>query len=320
MTMPNPGIGSSAGHPGRDDKEKAPMVFCLLVALAVVAAGVVLLYNGGRAAEMLYAPGDIHREHADASCTDCHQSFRGVNDKSCATSQCHSPEDLKKMEAKPAVVELHQDQRAERCTACHTEHRGLEANLTIEYHRYDRTGKGLSGFAACQDCHLQDGRDAHPDIKDERCDACHTSTSTWEAISFSHRSVADRPCADCHAAPTDRLHKAVGQECDRCHGVRAWRPARFDHNILSPAERDNCSACHRLPRDGFHAGAQGISCRECHTTNRWEPSTFRHPPFEEMWEHLEELYCNDCHPRTFKQWRSCRDCHRRGYRRGIWED
>ncbi len=111
--------------------DRPPIALYLSGLVILVVSGILLLYQGGEIAAQFYAPGPVHYEHRDATCVDCHKAFRGINEKGCTAGGCHTSEDLKTMDAKPAVIELHEDKQAEKCSTCHTEHQGLEGNLTL---------------------------------------------------------------------------------------------------------------------------------------------------------------------------------------------
>lgn len=134
----------------------------------------------------------------------------------------------------------------------------------------------------CAACH----RDAHTDDLGAHCEACHDET-TWKSPfnADAHRRTnfplvgahATLPCQECHAESRDRRfarptvtcemchasdlvrtagtaidHGALGftQDCQRCHGGFAFRPARFpDHDRCFPLSYGShvsvqCTTCH----------------------------------------------------------------------------
>jgi len=161
--------------------------------------------------------------------------------------------------------------------------------LKGKHARVDCRGCHAAGFEEpvprqCAACH----RDAHTGDLGAHCESCHDET-TWRSPfnADAHRrsnfplvgAHSIIPCQECHAESRDRRfarptvtctdchrtdvmrttgtaidHAVLGftQDCQRCHGAFAFRPARFpDH--------DRCF----LVSFGSHAN---LACTQCHTT------------------------------------------------------
>ncbi|MFI5183137.1 MAG: hypothetical protein ACHQNV_01970, partial [Vicinamibacteria bacterium] len=129
-----------------------------------------------------------------------------------------------------------------------------------------------------------------------RCDDCHVST---------YRGTP-RDCASCHLkdynGTTSPNHRAGSfpTTCNSCHGMQAWRPARFvDHNqtrfpLTGAHQQADCSQCHingrfaGTPMDCYSCHRQNYqgttnpnhvvanfptTCQSCHSTSAWQPAS-----------------------------------------------
>ncbi len=157
----------------------------------------------------------------------------------------------------------------------------------------------------CAACH----RDAHTQDLGAHCEACHDET-TWKSPfnADAHRRSnfplvgghAVIPCQECHVESRDRRfarptvtcsmchandlvrtsgtavdHVALGftQDCQRCHGAFAFRPARFpDHDrcfLVSFGSHASlrCDECHATLTTAAMPGTcntRSVKCAECH--------------------------------------------------------
>lgn len=108
----------------------------------------------------------------------------------------------------------------------------------------------------------------------ERCITCHKITDigvrTTAGVTLGsrnrraafHQFLAQPDCMACHS---DHRGPAM---------VKPRRPS-FAHELLRPAVRGQCAACHRAPPTAIHAKA-GNNCAQCHTQQGWKPATFDH--------------------------------------------
>jgi hypothetical protein len=248
--------------------------------------------------------------HAATACRDCHASLDfSKPEMRCAS--CH---------ADPHRGELGLD-----CERCHTARSFLDPAGMRRMHQL--TSFPLVGSHAgvdCESCHrpAAQGQMQWVNTRAE-CDACHE--------------------ADYNATQSP-AHLASGfpRDCARCHGPRAWSPARFDHDAtpfpLTGAHRRTacgschgdgvyrgkdtaCVSCHRTDYDGTtgppHAAAAfGTACATCHTTESWNGATFDHgaTAFPLTGAHVGAP-CSSCHGDGVYRGKdtACVSCHRADY-------
>lgn len=242
------------------------------------------------------------------------------------------------------------------CARCHT------TNLT-------------SARSECISCHQADWDATRNPPHQERgfptnCFVCH-STDDWRPAQLDHDRTrfplqgAHRrtDCALCHqgnrytGTPTDcwSCHEShyrsasdpnhisgnYSRQCDQCHNLEGWSPARFDHNLasfpLTGRHRTlQCGACHHgrfqgTPSDCWSCHQQDFDqtaspahtenrlphqCQNCHHTGAWKPSTFNHQTtqFPLTGKHQRTL-CISCHQEgNYREIsKLCLDCHRRDF-------
>ena len=234
---------------------------------------------------------------------------------------------------------LHRHDEFDDCVECHVEHQGRDYDLVHwpagkDQFEHDRTGYGLEGGHARQDCrachkaaHMADpgalraaGKD--PDRTflglDPACTTCHKDphgaqftrdcttchdTGTWKSAPLFDHAGTRYPLTGRHAAVT----------CAQCHvATGSDRPV-----VYAGIAHDACTACHRDP----HAGALGPSCTDCHTTESWRQvrgGAFDHnrTKYPLRGRHAA-VTCSACHgergPRP--AFANCTDCHRYDHRR-----
>jgi hypothetical protein len=197
----------------------------------------------------------------------------------------------------------------------------------------------------CNACHRDDDmKKGHKEQFGARCDKCHDEKA-WKPALFNHdrdtryRLVdrhRDAKCGDCHRGPlfreatptrcvachrNDDPHKnSLGDKCDKCHSVKGWKGAVFDHGTTRFALRDKhqsakCSACHkekgrfgglgltclscheRDDREKGHQGNYGKKCESCHNAKAFKPATFSHDrdtKFPLAGKHAKQA-CKTCH-------------------------
>jgi hypothetical protein len=212
----------------------------------------------------------------------------------------------------------------------------------------------------CNGCHQKD--DKHKGSLGEKCAECHNEKD-WKAAKFDHSTTkfglegkhAEVKCAECHKAnkykDTSRAcfschkkdddsakgHKGqYGEKCESCHGVKAWKPATFNHDtdtkyvLRGKHVGAKCTSCHTGPiyksklsqdcnschaKDDKHKESLGKDCASCHSERSWkEPAKFDHnkSSFPLLGKHVD-VKCENCHKSTmFKDApKDCYSCHKK---------
>jgi len=239
--------------------------------LAIIAAFLAVLIGLALAfPDRLLNPGRLMQGHAkiEKQCLSCHKPFRGALAMQCAS--CHKPGDIGIRRVDGTAL----PKKAGKALF----HRGLPAN-------------------GCLECHTDHkGRDAKKALR-----------------TFRHESLgADlrANCNTCHDSqkPQDKLHGFATRSCGDCHATDGWRPASFDHKLLTTRQR--CAECHKrdLPTDQLHASA-GNNCATCHSTKAWKPASFNHDRYFRL-DRDHRASCKTCHndPANFRQY-TCYGCH-----------
>ena len=160
---------------------------------------------------------------------------------------------------------------------------------------------------------------AHADFADD-CFACHTPFigSTSQKCIGCHK-VADIGIRTTKGVPIEKEKKhvvfhqqLVQDDCVACHsdhkGVMAFKPiSRFSHELLDPAQRQQCDACHRSPGDALHLKIQG-NCAQCHSLDGWTPATFEHDRYFRL-DRDHDAPCETCHQAGDYGNYTCYGCH-----------
>jgi hypothetical protein len=106
------------------------------------------------------------------------------------------------------------------------------------------------------------------------CLRCHSDTTSWKVISFTH--ISNESCEDCHTADAPLNHYTGA--CTDCHqNTDDW---------LDTAHHDSytdCASCHQDVLPANHYDGQ---CYYCHFTGGWEGVVFDHTGYTE---------CTTCH-------------------------
>jgi hypothetical protein len=113
------------------------------------------------------------------------------------------------------------------------------------------------------------------------------------AVGF-HQSLIESSCTSCH---TDHTGPQL---------VNAVR-TRFDHALLRPEIKSQCSSCHAAPKTPIHAQS-GNACASCHTQAAWKPSTFDHKRFFAL-TGPHNVPCATCHNTGDFSRSTCFSCH-----------
>lgn len=296
--------------------------------------------------------------HRSARCMTCHIGQRWAGTPTTCIS-CHARDDR------------HNGTRGTNCSSCHSTatwaaasfNHARDANFPLLGQHATTACAGCHGTnnairnpaRTCIGCHTRD--DTHHGSRGTSCANCH-NPSAWTNTRFDHSQTAfpllgkhaATACAGCHgvnnATPKpettciachaeDDAHQGQnGPECARCHTVRNWDVANFNHDEmtrfpLTGAHRPlECGACHTPPaqptriamtcvschaEDDAHAGRLGTDCASCHGAVAWAGQVrFDHAltRFPLIGKHAGVL-CAGCH--VDKQFTSrgitCQSCH-----------
>jgi hypothetical protein len=284
----------------------------------------------------------------DAACTSCHADVHGKPASGAAKTctECHDTNAWR-----PAPLFAHDQttfplagkHQAVDCAKCHVPEDGNSTKVFA----------GLA-HAACTDCH----KDPHAGTLGADCRKCH-SPEGWlliQGAAFDHSQTrypllgrhAGLQCAKCHAQERkkpqfencrdchDDAHGSAAlarpglRQCDDCHTVEGYSPARYPlarhaetafplrgahlatacdacHRPLGESRaadlapaHDVCTACHKDPHLGQadkFLGDQG--CASCHDQSSWRGVTFDHGQTGYVLEggHAAAA-CLKCHPRA----------------------
>lgn len=295
-------------------------------------SGVVLCAT---AAGAQLSPGPLSQPHAhlegSAQCLECHSAGRGVDPEACLS--CH-----RALRERVAAGEgLHARPEYGDCKTCHIDHHGRDFELVWwgeegrDAFDHSLTGWPLDGAHASVDC-----RRCHEPGKIRSAEALRAQGKDLERTFLG---LGGEACVECHADPHGGT---VGELCESCHTVEAWRPAGgFDHATtrfpLTGGHREvgcaechreaareespsfavaglACRDCHRDPHDGRFGGA----CADCHSTAGWrsvELDGFDHERTRyPLRGRHRTVACEQCHrpgvPRRGLAFGACSDCHR----------
>jgi hypothetical protein len=155
------------------------------------------------------------------------------------------------------------------CYSCHKNPGATFANASMDH--------SVVTFEGCQSCHdgNHDGSNAAHIVTTKSsshfvtlitaCTTCHTSTTTWTAISYKHTTGGGYPgdhsttrvtsCTQCHSnTPANANistfpHSTYGSTCAACHASKGTR----EHGNPLPTKYYNCgnSGCHRVNSSRF---------------------------------------------------------------------
>lgn len=266
------------------------------------------------------SPGDLSAAHAHlegmAGCTQCHTIGKALSNENCLN--CHPEIGIRIREKRG----LHASFGQKECVDCHKEHHGRSFDL-IRFDRnafqHSQTGYPLEGKHAivkCEQCHTK-GKIAAHDIQrlsDQR------KAKTFLGLGID--------CLSCHR---DEHRGQLNNDCRKCHGMEAWKPAeKFSHaaaafTLTGAHETVPCQKCHtkklangsvtqyvridhsscRSCHADIHKGKFRQECAQCHSTASWhsvKSSAFDHSAtlFPLKGKH-RELKCTQCHPKDPKE-------------------
>lgn len=291
--------------------------------------------------QQMLSPGPLGGDHHGRkfACTKCHTPFTGVPDTKCMT--CHKS--IKRQVAR-RTQGLHST-TAGACRTCHSSHRGKRRIVPTRV-KHSKFGFSLEEHErmACAKCHGKKLRQASQELcsschlrraerknskrmidhlaKTEngppKCWGCHTG---GDRVEFRHDGVTSSGSPSCESCHDSRRHGKLEADCNSCHTVNAWKPAKSGHRPelsgehrgagcrkCHGAERlgsmSDCATCHRVP-GGHFAG----SCSDCHQTKSWRSVSISHPRVRE--HSYRSFACVKCHPSGYSS-SSCVSCHRSG--------
>ncbi len=303
----------------------------------------------------------FNRQAQDKRCLDCHKETRADVDahtgyhgkmKPQDCHECHSEHkgpdvrlytlDKKLFDHSITDFPLKAKHQKVECEKCHLVGKLYRQAPTtcVACHQKDDKHKGSLG-TTCADCHEEGSwktvRFDHAKTKfalsgkhaDTKCEACH--------LKGVYRDTP-KNCFACHQKDdSNKGHKGqFGEKCESCHGVKAWKPSVFNHDldtkyVLNGKHRlTKCTACHLAPlykektsrecyachsKDDKHKDSLGRDCAKCHAEKSWKESPgFDHgkSAFPLFGKH-SKVECKACHEGTlFKQAsKECVACHKK---------
>lgn len=241
-------------------------------------------------------------KHKPLACEKCHDAGKKFRDASIQCNACHRKDDTHKGTLGP------------KCAECHTENSWKEARFDHGTTKFALEGKHVD--AKCVDCHKSNKYKDTP-----------------------------KACVSCHKKNDDsnKGHKGLfGGKCETCHGVKAWKPATFRHDVdtryvlRGKHYSTACTACHKEPlyktklsqdcyvchsKEDKHKESLGRDCVSCHGEKSWkEPARFDHEKssFPLLGKH-SEVECKNCHKTTMfrEASRDCIGCHKKDDKHGA---
>ena len=181
-------------------------------------------------------------------------------------------------------------QQRSKCALCHGE---------MEYLRQNTDSMGRARAVFVPDTTLANS--AHTKLA---CQECHPGFS-----SFPHRSGETKPCASCHARPSEQwlqgAHAKQGQNagvaCQDCHGVHDTRTAAELKTKPGIAGMNRqCVGCHQTERlELASPHADSVLCSGCHGAHDTRPAYDR---ASRLWANQQLQTCGTCHTDITKDW------------------
>jgi hypothetical protein len=163
-----------------------------------------------------------------------------------------------------------------------------------------------------------------------RCTSCHIPPG----MTPIYTPADEEDCIACHRDDYERQHGGSGfpEICTVCHDIFSWGGAVFDHAAVAngyelvgahegldctachivpgmalkftPANEDDCVACHQADYDREHTGTGfPTTCLSCHDVNDWRDATFA--------DH-DRLYFPIYSGKHRGKWNDCQTCHTGG--------
>lgn len=239
----------------------------------------------------------LHGAHNKTACNACHKSTdfkQPVAHQMC--SDCHAPDP-------------HRGQfPGQDCQACHNEETFRTSSFDVSRHqqsKYPLLGKHAA--AACDKCHLPNGKDTLYKVAHDACMDCHKDAHGGQ---FADAKFRNR-CEECHGMDgfkpsTFTLARHVqtrfalngghaATACMECHKspVDSYPPPPARYHFSSIA----CVTCHSDPHRDAAGSGSSDACEHCHNVSSWkETSAFDHSTtkFELLGAH-RSVRCLECH-------------------------
>ncbi len=228
--------------------------------------------------------------HAQVACERCHQGLRfdvpGPGATTCAA--CHA--------------DVHQGQIAGQCERCHSTD-SFQDVPAVALHA--RAGFALTGAhlqAPCESCHRNDRGGAFAPLPED-CISCHRDQYAATTMPDHAAAGFSTNCEQCHSSLTwtggvafNHAAAANGYElvgahallrCASCHTAPAFGL------IYTPANQNDCIACHTAQFQRAHGGGFPTTCADCHNQITWGGAHFDHTQFPLSGPH--DVGCNQCH-------------------------
>ena len=252
----------------------------------------------------------VHFEHAEVrgNCASCHDGVHAVGKppghvpttqpcESCHSTVAWRPAGFDHSGITGGCASCHNGTTAtgkgqnhiassSSCEACHTTTYWQPA-LHVDHAQ-------VSG--SCFSCHSGavaistgpiTGKSANHIPADNNCETCHTSTSNWSQVSFSHAGVT-ATCYACHDGTHGAIqgkndqHLPTTNSCEDCHNTSSWKPTiAVDHSQVV----GTCFSCHN-GTSSISTGpvefkktdhiASSNNCENCHLTTAWKPANVSH--------------------------------------------
>ena len=146
----------------------------------------------------------------------------------------------------PAHAEL-----AGNCFACHAPFRSAAFDRCVKCHALADIGTRTTIGAAIKPLTKRAiSALFHQELTEQDCSSCHSDHGRLTKRRFSHtllRPAVRGNCVNCHAAPTNDLHRELNVSCNQCHTTEHWSPATFNHDrffLLDRAHNTTCATCH----------------------------------------------------------------------------
>lgn len=194
-----------------------------------------------------------------------------------------------------------------KCLDCHQPFKGITNEKCIACHKLSEIGNDtIAGEKKIL---------FHEQLANEKCTSCHSEHKgmipATQLSGFKHdllTATMATQCQNCHAKPTDELHKPLSASCNNCHNTKGWKSnVTFNHYMIQTADRNNCTGCHQKPNDSYHSVFKD-NCSQCHTTTKWVPSTFNHSKYFSL-NGDHNATCNTCHTNNNFSIYTCFGCH-----------
>lgn len=295
-------------------------------------------------------PIQIKNRVKNDQCLACHPETRNLTDSTIdAKHSLHMVKNVLCVDCHNHIVHNQSGQlrvmALDQCDTCHKKHTNLDLGKHVEVNcdKCHPGGNYTGTDHNCEFCHEVPANHSVEIATD--CDMCH-NLAGWKPAKLDHSKFpliekhqslkctqchidgiyqgTAAACADCHEPPLS--HAGMDTDCDMCHNVTGWKPAKLDHSRFPLIEKHQslkcnqchmneiyqgtataCVDCHESPLN--HAGMD-TDCVQCHNIGGFKPANFKH---KYVGEHMgagaeHRVLCIRCHPVRFKE-ATCTECH-----------